>query len=65
MKNLKFIGAAFALSISGVAMAAPADCCKGMECCKEQDGKKCCCCDEMKTQGGDHGDHGSSGTPNR
>lgn len=64
MKMIKFIGAAFALSISGVAMAAPADCCKGMECCKEKDGKKSCCCDDMK-KSGDHAGHDMPDAPKK
>ncbi|TKD51423.1 hypothetical protein [Sphingomonas baiyangensis] len=71
MKTFKFIAAAFALTLSTSAFAA-ADCCKagaecckeGKDCCKEKDGKKSCCCDDMK-KGGDHTGHDMSGAPKK
>ena len=69
MKTIKIIGAALALTISGAASAAAADCCKdmacckeGADCCKEKDGKKSDCCHDMK-KGGDHAGHDMSGKP--
>lgn len=62
MKTLKILGAALALTVSGAASAAAADCCKDMACCK--DGADCCkdgkkdCCPEHK--GGDHAGHDMS-----
>lgn len=67
MKTIKIIGAALALTISGAAAAATADCCKDMACCKEgadccKDGKQSDCCHGMK-KGGDHAGHDMSGKP--
>lgn len=63
MKKISIIAAAIALGIPATAYAA-ADCCKGMECCK--DGADCCkdgkgdCCKDMK-KGGDHAGHDMQG----
>lgn len=62
MKKISIIAAALALGIPATAYAA-ADCCKGMECCK--DGADCCkddkadCCKDMKKDG-NHASHDMS-----
>ena len=57
MKKISIIAAALALGIPATAYAA-ADCCKGMECCK--DGADCC--KDMK-KGGDHAGHNMPAAP--
>lgn len=63
MTKISIIAAALALGIPATAYAA-AECCKGMECCK--DGADCCkdgkgdCCKDMK-KGDDHAGHDMHG----